>query len=48
MASDYIPRQDPQALAWMLKFATKLTDSPATYMTSAPEAAAIMNAVLAF
>ena len=48
MPSDFIPRQDALALAFMQNFATKLSDNPSTYFVSPAEAAAITNVVEQF
>ena len=48
MASDYIPAQDAEALAWMQTFSAGITASPATYNLVAADATAIAAAVSAF
>jgi len=48
MASDFIPRNDEQALAFMEVFAEGLTASPGTYMLTAADAAAVTAAVALF
>jgi hypothetical protein len=48
MPTDYIPKQDAQALLWMQAFAAGIDGNPATYFVSAADATAITNAVDAF
>ena len=46
--ADFIPADDPNALAWMQVFAGGITANPALYMLTALDAAAITAAVDAF
>jgi len=48
VASDFIPREDTLALAWMQTFAGGIAAGPALYMLSPADAAAISAAVDAF
>jgi hypothetical protein len=48
MASDYIPNQDAEALAWMQTFSAGITASPSTYDLVAADATAIAAVVSAF
>lgn len=48
MPASYIPAQDALFSNWLLNFSTLLTDSPATYGLTAPDAVIVANQEAAF